>query len=1037
MSLASWLPLLVGVLYLAALAGFIELVERRDGLSRLARHPATYGLALGVYATTWSFYGSVGFAARQGYVFLAVHLGVVLSCLAIPVLWRPLAELVRRQRLQSVADLLAFRFQSQAVGVVVTLFLVLAALPYFSLQLRAIVASGVALAPELAPKGLGLAYAGLLSLFAALVGARWADAPAPGSERRSGLLAALALESLIKCVVLVVIGVLVLGRVFDGPAGLDRWLAEHPEALVEMFSPVHGAPWAAICFASFIAAFLLPRQFHVAFVERPTDRALRHATWTLPALLLAINAPLPILYWAGRARAPAGVRPDLWVLELAREQGLGLLVFLGGVSAASAMILIACVALSGMIVNHVVLPLGRRWALSRLTAVRRVVIVALVFAGFLLYVVAPQPRSLVELGLASFAAVAQLLPGVLAALFWPRATRRGLLWGLAAGIGAWAAITFFPLLGGGFERLALHLGEPSASATAEGFPAALWLSLLVNVTLVAVISLTEQPRPAELAAAAACARREAPGARVAALADVAELGERLRAGLGDDQMSAAELARGLGELGLDADERRPLHLRRLAETVERNLAERVGPLAAAMMVSGRAGEAGGKLAAELRFLEQRGEDSEGSAAELVRRYLSGVLTDLPLAVCTVDEAGEILLWNRALAELTELAEAQVIGGRVADLPEPWGPLLAESLAAGAGQREVRVARGLGWAEASSQLGASPRARSAAASMSAGAPAVAGAGGSRAPRILRLTCTALGEASNETSSEGQVGAALLVEDLTERRALRAELSHRDRLSSVGRFAAGVAHEMLNPLTGILMVARNVVREVEASSEAATEELELPERLSTVVREGERIERIVRSLLTFSRGQTHGEASTSRGAVELAGLVDEAVALAKLARRGRKLVFSSEIAADLAVIADRHQLLQVLINLLTNAADASPDGARVRVRARADAAGGRVDLEVLDEGVGIDAELAERVFEPFFTTKAPGEGTGLGLAVSHRIVAEHGGELAWRRRSTRGTAFVVSLPAVTGPRVDPVGSQSASERSAVAHQGQLPG
>ncbi len=958
MSGGLWLPLVCAALYLLGLAGFAELVERREFLSRLARHPASYGLALGVYATTWSFYGGVGFAVRQGYVFLAVHLGVVVSCSAIPVLWRPLASLVRRQRFQSVADLLAFRFQSQAVGVLVTTFLVLASLPYLSLQLRAMVETGAQLAPDRSPRWLGLIYAGLLSLFAAGLGARWAEASGSGGGRRAGLLMTLALESVVKCVILIVVGLVALLRVFEGPAGLDAWLRAHPEVLADLFAPVHESGWLAIGFAAFMAAFLLPRQFHVAFVERPTDRALRHATWILPTLLLALNLPLPVLYWAGLATAPTGLRPDLWIAEFAGRHGLGVVVFLGGVSAASAMSVIACVALSGMIVNHIVQPLvGQRRILERHTSVRRTVIVALVFAGFFLHLWSP-PSSLVDLGLVSFAAVAQLAPGVLATLLWPRATRRGLVVGLCAGILVWAALAFGPMIGGG-----------AGASSADGFAGALWLSLLANIAGFALGSLSERPRAAEQAAAAACARREPAGVRAPVFVDVAELRERLAEAL-DAMLADAELERALVELGLEADEQRPLRLRELAETVERNLAERVGPLAARALVSGRDADVGTQLAAELRFFELRGARMSGSrrerALELVRRYLSRVLADMPLAVCSVDGEGEIVVWNRALAELTRLGGASVIGGRLADLPEPWAALFCAAVAT-TGQQEHRITR-------------------------------PGAG----PRIVRLSSMRLAEAD---ASE-QVGAVLTVEDLSERRALLAELGHRDRLSSIGRLSAGIAHEVLNPLMGIMMIARNVSRELERGSDPA--ELELPARLAMVVGEGERIERIVRSLLTFSRGHTHGhELELSREQVEVAGVVDDAINLARLARRARRLDFVAELEPGLVIFADRHRLLQVLVNLLTNAVDASPEAAQVVVvRATRPEAGG-VEIEVLDEGCGIDPALVDRVFEPFFTTKEPGEGTGLGLAVSYRIVAEHGGALRWRRRAPRGTTFTLTL------------------------------
>jgi len=966
-----WVPMVCAALYLLALAGVAELVERRPGLAAVARRPPVVGLALGVYATTWSFYGSVGFAATQGYGFLAIHLGVALSCLAIPVIWEPLAVLVRRQRLGSVADLLAYRYQSQLVGVLVSSFLVVALLPYLSLQLRAIVETGAAVAPAGSARGVGLIYAALLSVFAVILGVRWADV----RRRGAGLLATLAVESLVKVSVLLLIGVVALLRVFGGLGGLDAWLTEHPDALVNMFAPAREDSWVALCFAAFVAAFLLPRQFHIAFVvagEGPGgQRALRHASWTLPLLLLLLNLPLPILVWAGQASPAMSSGPDLWVIEIATQHGLGLVVFLGGVSAASAMVLVSSIALSGMVVNHVVLPLvGERWLLQRLASVRRAVIVVLVLAAFALNLVLAHSRSLVDLGLVSFAAVAQLLPGVLGALLWPRGTRNGFLVGLGLGVMVWLLITVLPILGASVESLTVaFVGEPSPSSAAA-FGPALWSSLLVNSCAYGLVSLSERQRPAEAVVAEACARRESVDVGAPAV-EVSVLRERLASVLGDPE-AERELTRALDRLGLDPSERRALALRDLGRVIESSLAERVGPFAAGVLV-GRVTDGPTTLAALAAELERARTGDRGSswsrgsgepALELIRRYLARVLAELPLGVCAVEANGSIVVWNVALARLSGLDAEQVVGDRLDRLPAPWGPLLDDLR-----QKPLEIQR---------------------------EHTLTGPGGFR---TLRLRRTAL--------DDGEAGAVLVVEDLTERRAMLAELGHRDRLTSIGRLAAGVAHEVLNPLTGILMVARNLLREL--GRRPPEPDSELPERIAMIVSEGQRIERIVRALLLFARAESRQVHELVREPVPVEGLVHEAVGLARLARaRGPGLRFEQDISPGLRLLADRQGLVQVLVNLLTNAIDASDEGAMIRVSARAEVE--TVVLEVADEGVGIPVELAPRVFEPFFTTKEPGQGTGLGLATSYRIVGEQGGTIAWSRRGApeRGTLFRVTLP-----------------------------
>lgn len=942
------------VVYLATLFFVGERAQRSERLSRWTRTPWVYALSLGAYASTWSYYGSVGFAARTGYVFLAVHLGVAVSCLAIPMVWGPLARLVRRHRLRSVADLLAFRFQSRAVGAVTTIFLVLASLPYVSLQLQAVVVTGSRLVPGTPPSWLGVAFAATLSVFAATAGARWS--PAEGESRaRRGLVASTALESVVKLVVLLVVAVVVVNAVFPGEGGVSTWIAEHPEVRAQMSEPVHDTVWLSVGASSFLAAFLLPRQFHLAFVERSTDDALRHARWTLPAYLLLMNLPLPLLVWAGYATLP-DVRPDLWVLELGAREGLGPLVFVGGISAASAMVLNCCVALSGMVVNHLVVPMVGPGALPHLAMIRRSVIVTIVGCSFLLTVLMQHTSSLVELGSASFSAIAQLAPAVFATLFWTRATRRGALAGFAFGMGLWAVLTFGPWFG-----LHPELFGVATGTNAESFSVVLGTSLTANTVAFVVGSTWTPQRAIETAAADACVRSEVPGARIPTPADVEELHERLASALGADTADEV-VAHTLRELDMDATERRPLALRQLTESVERNLAVRLGPLAAGTVVRGHRSATNPTLAAELQFASA--ED------DLVRRYLTGVLQAIPMAVAAVDASEEVILWNPSLEALTGLSQKATNGSRVRDLPSPWNDLLGERLESGPGQNEART----------------------------------GASHSRAPRVLRLTCTRLHVLSRHGS-----GFVIVVEDLTERRAFLAELSHRERLSSLGRVAAGIAHEVLNPLTAIMMVAKNLERD--ARDETSLEDLELVPRLRALTEQSQRIERTVRGLLEFSRGRTdHPDPDPAPETLSALHLVTQATDLARLSAADHELDVHVDISESLRVRADRNQAVQILVNLVNNADDASDDDSPIVVSAEfTGPQRDRVAIHVMDRGVGIDAELAERVFEPFFTTKPSGRGTGLGLAVSHRLAQSMGGSLAWCPAPERGTVFTLELPA----------------------------
>ncbi len=938
------LAVAAAALYLGLLSLIAVVVERCPRLRRLARHPISVGLALGVYATSWTFYGGVGFAATEGYNFLAISVGVALSCLAIPLVWRPLARVVRARQLQSAADLLAYRYQSRAVGAAVAVFMVAGLLPYLSLQMRAI-ADAARWLGDASYGWTGPAFAILLSLFAMGLGSRYAE-PRPD---RPGLLAALAVESGVKVLAITVVGAVTLSDVFGGLDGLDAWLAAHPQALADLYRPVVDGPWVPLTVLAFVAAFLLPRQFHVAFVERGDDPGLRHVMWVLPTLLLLLHLPLPIIYWAGQIRAPVGAPADVFVLLASERPGVRAIAFLGGISASSAMILVCAVALSGMVVNHLVLPLqpARGWIYQRLTALRRLVMAGLVFAGLAVHLLAPRAGTLADLGLVSFTAVLQLVPGIIGVLFWTRATRRGFVWGLCGGGLIWLLDAALPQLGGPSLGGALR----AAGLDVDHRSVTVGLSLGLNSLLFAIGSLTAPPRRAEARAATFCRDPDAPPGGAVQGPDA--LRRRLAVVLGPEG-ARRQIDRFLTELGIAADERRPAELQRLSARVERALSGLVGPLAARALV-GR-GDAPAALAAELRFVSGQGRGATPPrgmqrALARVQRYLATVLDEMPVGVCALDDDGRVVVWNRALTGITGLDGDAVADSALADLPDPWGHML----------REVRD--GSGFIERSL--------------------------GGRRPRILRLRSADLPE---------EAAAVLVVEDITARRQLRAQAAHQDRLASIGRLAAGVAHEIRNPLTGILMVARNLRLEPEADDAA--------ERLDLVIGEAKRIDAIVRTLLGFSR---EGD-GPARGAVDLAALVEDAVKLVRLGKRARALEWRVSIADPLTIEADRQALRQVLVNLLANARDAA--GSWVEIALAAGADGAFAEIRITDDGPGVSPDAVERIFEPFFTSKPPGEGTGLGLAVCHRIVDEHRGHL--ELLADLPTTFRVRLPRVSsGP------------------------
>ena len=962
-----------GVGYLLILFLVAYATERGWLPESIVRHPLTYILSLGVYATSWSFYGSVGYAAANGYNFLTIYLGVTLAFILSPILLMPILRLARDYQLTSLADLFAFRYRSQLAGVLVTLFMLVGSLPYITLQIRAVTETAGVLTHETPPQILALGFCLTLASFAVLFGARHASP----REKHTGLVAAIAFESLVKLAALLALGGYAVFGVFGGFGELNQWLAKRPEALDALYDPVREGPWATLLLLSFAASFLLPRQFHMAFTENLNPEALRVASWGFPLFLLLLNLAIPPILWAGQVEVPM-MKPDYFGLgiTLTGHSGvLPVLTFIGGLSAASAMMIVTSLALSAMCLNHLILPAHYpspgadlyRWLLW----VRRMLIVLIIMAGYGFYLLLEHTQSLVELGLISFVAVAQFLPGIVGTLFWRRATRTGFLAGLTAGAAVWFVVLLIPIVeksaGVGTDIGGLLAGY------AQGWDAwtfATFWTLSANVLCFVVGSLLGGQSEAErLAAQSCCSEAMALPVGSVSAASPADFTRNLAHQLGQ-ATAEREVAQALRDLGIDENETRAGQLIRLRDRIERNLSGLIGPQPAHVIVNHRLELDTGHQATEsMRFLEEHLEHSRdelrGRDAQLdaLRRFHRRILMDLPLGVCAVDARQQVVIWNSALEVCSGIESHDAVGQPLAKLPAPWNDVLSEFAAGGdkhCYRLELRV--------------------------------------DGKPRWLDLHKARVDADAPTTPIPGvpTVATAMLLEDLTETRMLEAELAHSERLASVGRLAAGVAHEIGNPVTGIASVAQNLRHD---NKNAAVREA-----IDMILSQTGRITGIVRSLMSFSHG---GAVDIPRATIAVQDLLEEAIRLVQLDRAAKQVRCEYNGPPGLKVTGDRPRLLQVMVNLLNNACDASRPGDRVDVFAMAET-DGRVRVEIMDQGVGMTREARERMFEPFFTTKDPGEGTGLGLSLAHKIIQDHRGRIDVDSEPGVGARISVILP-----------------------------
>src|SRR5580704_9410219 len=452
---SSWLLSLLALTYLGCLFGIAFYGERQRTYPNQRRlRPFIYSLALGVYCTSWTFFGAVGSAVRDGWGYLPIYLGPALVFLfALPFMER-LTRIGRAHKVSSIADFIASRFgKSRALAVLVTVIAVSAAIPYIALQYKAVVASIAALTTVAAGhvpwyRDIALAVALLLALFAVLFGARRVDA----TDHREGLMLAIAFESLLKLLAFVAVGVFACLQLHGRP-----WLL--PPRLASGATLFNGDALMSTVLAA-AAIFCLPRQFQVGVVECANTADLKLARWLLPSYLGIFSVVvIPVAALATLDGLSLHAASDSLILTLPMSYGvpwLTVLVFLGGLSAATAMVVVASTALATMISNDIAAPLLWRQRLEdgaslgrRVLWVRRAVIVSLALLAFAYYRSASGSISLAAIGQLAFAAVAQFAPALFAALYWRSASRAGVFWGMLSGFIAWGYLLFLPNLAAG------------------------------------------------------------------------------------------------------------------------------------------------------------------------------------------------------------------------------------------------------------------------------------------------------------------------------------------------------------------------------------------------------------------------------------------------------------------------------------------------------------------------------------------------------------------------------------------------------------
>ncbi len=1002
-----WLILLTTVLYMGVLFVVAWRADSRERHGQKAPHPIIYALALAVYCTSWTYFGAVGSAAANGWEYLTIYIGPALVFFALPGMVARIGDVAKRESISSLSDFLSARYgKSRAVAAVATLAAVAGSLPYISLQLKSVGMSFQTLAYGAQTAGIRPANETVLltgvalAVFAILFGTRQSDT----TRHNRGLMFVLAIEAVLKLCALLAITVLSLIL-------LNRPDVIVPSTASEPFGESgFSGRFITMTMLSMAAIICLPRQFHVAVIERRSTNEINWARWLFPVyMLLTCLVVFPITI-AGLSILPGSTPADLFVLDLPLSQGnnvLALLVFLGGFSAAIGMVMVSTIALSTMVTNDLIVPLimhfGRFSSLSgnagsRLVIVRRAVIAGLLALAYWYYRVAGSTEALAQIGLLSFAAAIQFAPALIGAVYWRGGRRTGVLVGLITGVLVWVYTLFLPAIFTA-EKMATWVPEwlaPHALFTVsfdDSLTHGVVWSLGLNILTFVLVSLRSRER----------------------------LRDRVQAAVfvGDDQVGHPEgdVRRGEYETRVTSNGLKTLASRfltpeavdsafedftrqtgvqangdviadwRLVQRTERLLASALGTSSARVVLASAIGGGNVALPDVLSML-----DHKTQAERFERHMLQSMLENISQGISMVDANQNLVAWNTAYVELFNYPE-ELIGVGV-----PITKLIEHNIQSGwidgdpVEQAERRV-EFMKTGRPHSYERQNPDGRYLRIS---GSPMPGGGYVSTFTDITqdRLRQQALVEA-NETL-EARVDERT---EALQKMAVDLDYARREAEganASKTRFLAAASHDLLQPL--------NAARLFLGSMEAGGATVDLVSKVDKSIQSADEL---LRGLLDISRlDHGHIEARPVKLPVGplLEDLVDEAEPMAKQAGLDIRLA-----PTQLAVMADPDFLSSILRNFLSNARRYTQQGG-ILIGARPK--GDFVRIEVWDTGPGISVGKRDEIFEEFRRFEDEDNvgirGAGLGLSVAKRLARLMGAEINVKSEVGKGSVFSILLP-----------------------------
>ncbi|MCU0832103.1 MAG: PAS-domain containing protein [Rhizobiaceae bacterium] len=1019
-----WLVAGLALAYASFLYFIAHHADRRALIGMMTGpRPYTYALGLAVFCTSWTFYGSVGMAATRGLDFLTVYAGPILVFLLGYPLLKRIVTIGRNERTSSTADFIAARYgKNYGVALVATIICVVGIIPYIALQLQAVANSfdlltnGVtahtaAASTRSHEATVALPIALALGVFAILFGTRHADA----TEHQDGMFVAIAFESIVKFAAFVAVGTYALFLQGESAGDVVQWVGGDNAGVLARTSSLDTL--LTLTLLSGLAILLLPREFHMMVVENRDLSELRAARWFFPAYLVGINLfVLPVAY-AGLKEVGTLTAPDLYVIAvpLMRDSpSMAAIAFIGGLSAATAMVIVACVALAIMISNHIVLPyfISRQqhetadefgdWG-GLILQVRRAAIICVMLLAYLYYQASIQTQQLSQIGFLSFAAVAQLAPAFLGGLFWRNANARGAQCAMITGFGAWFVLLLLPTLTATppivtaefvGAVVAAGLAEPAQAEALTGidpFVSGTLISLALNFLAFVGGSLSRKPTPFERVQASVFIPDASANSGVMAFTRMRVTVGELRAtissylGLEATTTSFEEYFR---KQGIDprADQLADGNLVRFAEQL---LGRAVGSASARLILSLLTERRNAESPKTIQLL---GEASE--ALQHNRGQLQTALDQVAQGICVFDADLRLTFWNRRMFELMDLPDRlQQVGTPLRDLTDAM--IRADFLP----QREAKTVLAK-----LSQPGARVR--------------VEHSGNGRVIEIQTSPMPSAGLVATISDVTEAVRTADVLrranEELEHRVATRTEelLSANEELARARmradqanagktRFLAAAGHDILQPLNAARLYCAALL-EGERSGPQSPALNNIDAALGSV-------ETILSAVLEISK--LDAGAMRARIAPFPAGKLLDSLRTdfaPAAAAKGLKLTV---LPSSLLLNSDRDLLRRLVQNLVSNAIKYTRNGGVVvGIRRR----GHEAVIEVVDSGIGMADADQTKAFQEFTRLDAGAReagGLGLGLSIVERIAGVLGLSVQLRSVAGKGTRVSIIVPCAT--------------------------